>query len=284
MDFWEHYIPAYLTDKGNIVRTVLFTALFALLFINIYAPFGVNTWFDVTRVQLFFYSSLVVLAGVMIVVISRVMMYQLAKKSNLRYWQYSLWIFIEIVCMALVYVIVEKLVLKDTRTAIEAFKISLQNTALIILLPYLVLWLYFSWRDKNEKLQRLIELSQQPGKSRKMVSFYDERGVLKFSVKEDDVYYLEAADNYVTIYYYDKSKLSYFLLRSTLKKLENTLTDSPFFRCHRSYMVNADKVKLIKKEKEGLFIQLGLNNDKNIPLSKTYADPFLKEFAGLGLV
>lgn len=284
MEFWEKHIPAYLTDKGNIVRTVIFTALFALLFINIYAPFGVNAWFEVTRVELFFYSSVVILAGVMVVVISRIIMYRLTKSTRLQYWHYGLWIFLEIVCMAFAYVVIEKLVLKDSRTLWDAFQVSLQNTALIILLPYFVLWLYFSWRDKNEKLQQLMEQGQVQGKGRKMVPFHDERGVLKFSVKEDDIYFLEAADNYVTINYFEKDKITYYLLRSTLKKLEDSLQGTSLYRCHRSYMVNADKVKLIKKEKDGLFIQLDLYSDKAIPLSKTYADHFLKEFAGIGMV
>jgi hypothetical protein len=33
-------IPAYLMLKSNIVRLILFTAFFALIFINVYAPFG----------------------------------------------------------------------------------------------------------------------------------------------------------------------------------------------------------------------------------------------------
>jgi len=40
---WQEKIPAYLTEKSNIVRLILFTAAFALIFINLYAPFGVYT-------------------------------------------------------------------------------------------------------------------------------------------------------------------------------------------------------------------------------------------------
>ena len=37
-------LPLYHTDKKNIVRLILFTAGFALVFINFYSPFEVNNW------------------------------------------------------------------------------------------------------------------------------------------------------------------------------------------------------------------------------------------------
>jgi len=54
-------IPAYLLAKSNIVRLIIFTAAFALLFINIYAPFDLQSWYKVTKWQLLVYSSLVTL-------------------------------------------------------------------------------------------------------------------------------------------------------------------------------------------------------------------------------
>ena len=56
-------IAPYLIEKRNIINLILFTALFALVFINIYSPFGADKWFNLTRFQFFTYSSLVILAG-----------------------------------------------------------------------------------------------------------------------------------------------------------------------------------------------------------------------------
>lgn len=73
-DFQKPIAP-YLIEKKNIVNLILFTALFALVFINIYSPFGADRWFSLTRFQFFTYSSLVILTGVLVVVISRIIMY-----------------------------------------------------------------------------------------------------------------------------------------------------------------------------------------------------------------
>ena len=41
MNYRDHKkIPSYIYEKQNIVRLVLLTALFALVFINIYKPFS----------------------------------------------------------------------------------------------------------------------------------------------------------------------------------------------------------------------------------------------------
>lgn len=271
-------IPKYITNKGNIVRLIFFTAAFALIFINIYSPFGVETWYNVTRWQLLFYSSLIILTGVMVVVISRVVMYQVSKFKILVLWQYLIWILAEILFMAIFYTLYEMLILHDKRDLLEVLKISIQNTALIILLPYSVLWLYFSWKEKNDKLKAIAQ-GEPVFDSSKMVAFYDEKGILRLSLKIDNLIYIEAADNYVNIHYYNKEKISKFMLRSTLKKLEETFANSEILRCHRSYMVNFEKVKIIRKDKDGLKLELDLPSTLDIPVSRSYVESVMQTFS-----
>ena len=102
VDF-EKPAPPYLNEKGNIVRLIIFTSLFALVFINIYAPFGADKWFDVTKFQFFFFSSLTILTGVLVVVISRIIMYKVNKRHSIKLWHYLVWIFAEILFMSLFY-------------------------------------------------------------------------------------------------------------------------------------------------------------------------------------
>ena len=111
-DFYKP-IPAYLTTKRNIVQQILFTAAFALVFINVYEPFGVNVWFKITRWELLLYSSLITLTGVLIVVISRIVMYYLSRRRSLNTWHYLLWVLAEILLMALFYSLYIKLILHD---------------------------------------------------------------------------------------------------------------------------------------------------------------------------
>jgi uncharacterized protein YunC (DUF1805 family) len=272
-------VPPYLNEKRNLVRLILFTSLFALVFINLYSPFGAEKWFNLTRFEFFTYSSLIILTGVLVVVISRIIMYKVCKRHPISIWQYLLWIFAEILLMALFYALFEKFYLKDQRLFIEIVKVSSRHTALVLLLPYSVLWLYFSWIDKKEQIDRLADMQIFTSSNREMIPFYDEKGILKFSINKENLLYLESAENYVSICYLNKGKVSKYLLRDTLKKVEESFSGKDIIRCHRSYMVNFDKVKVIKKDKYGLTLELDNPSVMDIPVSKTYVNTVMQTFS-----
>lgn len=271
-------IPDFVTDKRNIVRLILFTAAFALLFINFYAPFGVRYWFNVTREQLLINSSLITLTGVLVVVISRVLMYR-SKSFKLNYLQYLLWVLCEVFFMALFYSLFEKLIFHDERPFLKLLTISIQNTALVLLLPYSAMWLYFSYHEKKIQLEQLIQGDLPADSSKSMLPFHDEKGILRLSVNQDNLLYIESCDNYVNIYYLNKGKVSKFLLRNTLKRIEALFKNTEIVRCHRSFMVNFQKVKVIRKEKEGLILELDIPSSIDIPVSRTYVENVMSTFS-----
>lgn len=274
-------IPSYLNEKSNIVRLILFTSLFALVFINIYFPFGADRWFDLTEFEFFTYSSLVILTGVLIVVISRIIMYHWGEKNIIYLWQYLAWIAGEIMLMALFYALFEKFVLKDLRDFTYLVKLSARNTALVLLLPYSVMWLYFSWRDKKQQIERMSDIQSVSDNTWDMIPFYDDKSILKFSVKKENFLFIESAENYVSICYLNKGKIARYLLRDTLKRMEEKFSGTEIVRCHRSYIVNFEKVKVIRKEKDGLKLELeqDIPSVPDIPVSKTYVDNVMQTFS-----
>jgi hypothetical protein len=272
-------IPLYINEKQNIVRLVIFTSVFALLFINMYSPFGADRWYTLTSLEFFTYSSLTILTGVLVVVISRILLYHVCKRYIINIWQYLVWIGFEILAMALVYALLEKFFLKDARLFTDLVRTSSRNTALVLLIPYSVLWLYFSWRDKKEQIDRLADSPAFPDNSRNMIPFYDEKGILRFSIKKENLLYLESAENYVNICYLNKGKVSKYLLRDTLKKCEESFSGSEIIRCHRSYIVNFDKVKVLRKDKDGLKLDFDNPAIMDIPVSKTYVNTVMQTFS-----
>ncbi len=275
----QKQIPDYLVEKSNIIRLIIFTALFALVFINIYSPFGADKWFSLTKLQFLTYSSLIILTGVLVVVVSRIIMYHVCKKKIINLLQYLAWIAAEILCMASFYAIFQKFVLKDFRPVTDLVKLSASNTALVLLLPYSISWLYFSWRDKKEKIDRMEELSSFTGSVKEMIPFYDDKSILKFSVKKENLIYLESTENYVNIFYLNNGKIMKYLLRDTMKKMEEKFTGTDIIRCHRSYMVNFEKVRVIRKEKDGLKLDFDDPLISDIPVSKTYVDNVMETFS-----
>jgi len=276
-------IPAYLTEKSNVIRLILFTAAFALLFINIFKPFGSRDWYKISDLKFFVFASLIVLVGMLVVVVSRIIMLVFIRKNAINYWQYGLWVLAEILSMSMFYALFTKFIPEENadRDFMQIFNDSAFHASLILLLPYAILWLYFSWRDKTNMLEKLSQ-EEQPVEVHKknLIAFLDEKGELKISIALENLLYVDSADNYATIHYLNKSKLSHFLIRNSLKWMEeNMTTDRPLVRCHRSYIVNLDKVKVLRKTKDGIYLELDAMNTPDIPVSKTYYERVMNKFS-----
>ena len=106
----------------------------------------------------------------------------------------------------------------------------------------------------------------------KIINFFDEKDELQLSLRLDNIYFIESAENYVNIYYRNKENTERFTLRSSLKKQQEKLEKFGFIRCHRSYLVNFDNILLLRKDKDGPYLDFGVVNLPQIPVSKTYLD------------
>ena len=277
MGIWDKNIHSYIYDKQHIVQLILWTAFFALVFINIYKPFSSSSWYDVSEFKFFVFSSLIILTGVLVVVLSRIIMFHWGKRHTISVGCYGVWILLEIFFMSLFYTIYT-LVLNPEREYMDAFESSTINTSLVLLLPYSVLHFYFSYKDKERRLLLLEEHQAENVARQSVFSFYDEKHELRLSIKRSELLYLESADNYVCIWYFSKGQLRKFLLRNSLKAMEECLVDTNVLRCHRSYMVNFDQVKVIRREKEGIFLEFGIDGVPDIPISKTYSEKVMRWF------
>ena len=277
MGMWDKNIPTYIYDKQHIVQLILWTAFFALVFINIYKPFSSSSWYNVSEFKFFVFSSLIILTGVLVVVLSRIVMFHWGKQHTISVGSYSIWILLEIFFMSLFYTIYT-LVLNPERDYMDVFESSTINTSLVLLLPYSVLHFYFSYKDKERRLQLLEEHQAETVARQSVFSFYDEKQELRLSVKRSELLYVESADNYVCIWYLSKGQLTKFLLRNSLKAMEENFADTNVLRCHRSYIVNFDQVKVIRREKEGIFLELGIERVPDIHISKTYSEKVMRWF------
>ena len=111
-----------------------------------------------------------------------------------------------------------------------------------------------------------------------MIRFADEKGVVKLVVGAERIISLESAGNYVTILYNDDGKLVRYSLRNTLKGIEDNCAANGIVRCHRSFLVNLKKIRIIRHTPQGVFAEMDFPGVENIPVSKTYASELLRLF------
>ena len=272
-------------EKRNQIIMVLFVSIFAIIFINIYKPFGSNKWIGVNGITDTLYlawSTVLVTIGMLVVAISRVIMYRKSRHPdhNITYLRYIVWVFVELVLLSGAFtlfalIIGQFLYLNAVHDPLQIFFNAMQNTVFIIGIPYFICIFYFSYKERTAKLKAL--MGETVGfKSNNLISIYDSRGVLQLSLAKENLLYIESADNYICIWYQKNDILKKQLMRITMKDISEQLSDTNVVRCHRSYMVNLDLVKVMRREKENLFLELGVSGVKEIPISKTYGENVLR--------
>jgi len=266
-------LPLYYINKKNTVIQIVFTTLFAYAFINLYKPFGSREWYDVPFGLFSLGSGILVISGMLVVLISRLFLFWIKRFRQISVFYYILMIAAEIIFMAIIYVIFERLILKDLRHFLILLYTAIQNTALILLIPYIITILYYEWQEKKMSFDKLIKQISQRSH---FISFKDEKGIIRFTLKTNDLIFLESYDNYVLIHYKSEAKTKTYLIRNSLKNFEQQLSDAPIIRCHRSYSVNVNHVKLLKQERKNVNIIMDTLEQNIIPVSKSYSEKVIK--------
>ena len=280
MEYFSQSVPRYLLTKRSLTIMVTSAAAFAFLFIIIYKPFNVEHWAEVSQFVFVACVLGIVLLGMSIAAISRVIMCYYAKKHEISYFKYIVWVFVELVLMSVAFSACSTLT-EVQRDIWDAFESSLQFTSLILFIPYIVSITAFTLQDRNRRLREIEDdydkaMQERSATTRGLISFYDERGELQLSVTKDNLLYIESADNYIYIWYMKGNLPKKLMLRNTLKRTAELLVDTNVMRCHRGYMVNMEQVKVLRREKENFYLELGIEGVKDIPVSKTYGEAVLK--------
>jgi hypothetical protein len=100
-----------------------------------------------------------------------------------------------------------------------------------------------------------------------------------FSVTVSEILFIRSADNYVEIFYMEKDKVNRKLIRNLMKQVESNLRAYPqFFRCHKSFLINLEKVSHVSGNAQGLKLTLkGI--EELIPVSRNLTKIVRKKIA-----
>lgn len=261
---------------------IVFVPIFALVFILIYKPFGFDKigdinlyeWLEISRelsIQLI--TVFMILVGMAVVAVSRTFMGVYTRERPISYIHYILWVFLEIVLMALIYT-VAALVFDTSKSPVVLFTNSLYKTILVLFIPYVMCYIYFIWRERVAQLKSLREriAEDETVLQNAYIQIYDDKGEMRLSVRRENLILIESADNYICVWYLNNNSPKKVMVRNTLKCVADHLASTSIIRCHRSYMINIEIIKVLRREKEGLFVEFGIDGVTDIPISKTYSD------------
>lgn len=87
----------------------------------------------------------------------------------------------------------------------------------------------------------------------------------------ESLYFIESSDNYSTVFYEKSGKLQKELLRSSLTRLESQILSENIVRCHRSFIVNLDKVEKVTGNAQGYKLHLEAP-ELLVPVARKYSE------------
>lgn len=283
-------IPGYLLEKFQLTSTVVFAALFSLVFMLISIPFSDNVWFSLNWTESFAYTVVFFLISLLVVCISKRIMFKTRNRIVLNLLQYILWNLVEVVVICVLYTLFTVQggrlgIIQPSDDPTERIFLSAMAYVIISLgVPYVVAALYFAINDKNNTIRLLnygnvVSDAEPSPLTEKKITLTDNNGLIKLSISLSNLFYIESDDNYIKVWYEDSTgELKMYMLRCKLKTVEESFADSDLMRCHRKYIVNMSKVRLMTRDKNGFLLDLDEGKVEPIPVSKTYEEAVLARF------
>lgn len=298
----EKEIPKFLVSRRYISVVIAFIVLFSGLFLFIYQPFSLAVWFSTADSLSFSLSLLFYILSIIILVVSRMTMYYLQDRVDLTTMTYIWWIMFENIAISLLYTLItiKFFPVEGISTPTIATR-ALMCVTLILAIPNALVLFYAAYKAKCEELQatqyRLQRLSEeyrllesntqhelraaamvqskrQPQQSQdatpRMINLYDNNGTLRLTLNIDSLYYLESEDNYIKVYYKHNDKIVSYMLRCRTRSVEESLAGTCMVRCHRSFIVNINKISVMEDDRRMHYLSLDDDSIRRIPVSKSY--------------
>lgn len=123
-----------------------------------------------------------------------------------------------------------------------------------------------------QQLNTVIENDTQPvlaSIAHNQVTLLGENSKEELVLDPASILYIESADNYVNVVWMEGPQLKKLLLRNTLKNQEEKLKAYPhLFRCHRSYIVNLQRVTHVTGNSQGYKLHLD-GAEEWVPVSRS---------------
>ncbi len=254
--------PVYRKFIPQLLHMIVLPVFF-FTFMLIYKPFNSVEFFDGEwfGVHLTISSCILLLC----IILMRLLYYYLPLSLN--FSLYITWCFSEVIFSSFFVALYVWLVRLRPMPYFESFAITFQYLSTALIYPYVVL----AMAMRLHELLTKAELTASGHNTR--MRFYDDKHNLKIVLTSDAILYITAEENYVHIYYSENGKVRNYVLRSSMKALEELCQENGMTRCHRSYFVNPRHVTVLRKDKEGVvYAELDAGNDMRIPVSKRYYD------------
>lgn len=106
------------------------------------------------------------------------------------------------------------------------------------------------------------------------LKIYSEGGKEELEILFDDLLFIKSEGNYISTGHIKKGKMARNLIRNTMKYAEDLVAPFPAaYKCHRSWIVNLDKIEKVSGNSQGLKLTLA-GFEEPVPVARNLASDF----------
>jgi hypothetical protein len=269
----ENTVPKLMLQKRFMLQAVAFVALFSMLFMALYQPFSNTTWFGFNSWKQTGVTVLFYLVAVPTLIMSKLLLSGLSIIHSITTKRFLMWHILEFLVIAIEYYLFTVCFKLGLSRELPQLLIRIPScVALILAIPYSIVWFYAQYKAKKEELElfKVTHKRQTMESGHRLIQFRDSMGKHKMSLSEDSIFYIESQDNYVQIFYDLEGKMSSYLLRCSTQKIEEDLEGTSIVRCRRSFLINTSKIVRYGKDKGRFTVTLDHPSGKTITVTPAY--------------
>lgn len=246
---------------------VLVIPVFFIIFVLLYNPFGFASYCTSGHGSYTFNVLMLTCIALTVLAVTRGIFHVIFHSGGIRlswFW-YLIWCVCEVMVISQFHTLY--LALMRGSAYLPTLGDCMQLDYTVLVYPYVLLVLSYLLSGMTSKD------GQAGTPEESLLRFHDENMKLKLVIASGAVLYLQSDENYVKVNYVEAGKLKNYVLRNSMKTIEESARSHGLVRCHRSYIVNPKHVSVLRKDPEGLIVaELDVPGVPAIPVSKRYYD------------
>ncbi len=260
----------------NIIFHCVLEGAFIALFLIFFQPFGTAEWDNPNKnLYLCGYGAMTALAGLIL----RLGIF----KAFPTYHSENKWTVIkEIVSILILLVLIAVLnfvysrIIFSANFGIESFLGMFFVVCIIGVFP-ITIGVLLNYIHKLKKYSQPVQIYSQNTDIQEVINqnniirFIAENEKDTFEIAETDLYFIESSDNYSTIHFYKNDKIQKEMIRGSLSRMEEFIHSSKIVRCHRSFIVNLNKVEHVTGNAQGYKLHLE-RPEVVVPVARKYSE------------
>lgn len=261
-------LPSIMTSLRSNLAFLFTIPVFWLCFAILYQPTRLVHLLNIHGDMYNFNTTIImcIIFGVML--ISRGLLMVSHRTIKMNWFKFAVWEICEVFIMSMFTALYITLMYHGEFAYFHMVGQCFFNLLIIAIYPYIIFNLAFAYVAKIEE-NTIYDDS--------LMRFLDNTKKLKLMIAASAVLYVEADENYVHVRYLEGERLKDYALRASMKSLEELMQKHGLVRCQRSYYINPQHIKVLRRDKEGLIsAELDVANQKPIPVSPKYYDSLSK--------